>query len=87
MIHISSVEARRRFGEVVNRAAFDDKRIILTRRGKAVAAIVPIEDVEWLEELEAIQDRIDIEDAKAALAEAREHGTFSWEEMKAKLGH
>jgi antitoxin (DNA-binding transcriptional repressor) of toxin-antitoxin stability system len=29
---------------VINQAAFGKEKIILTRRGKAIAAIVPIED-------------------------------------------
>jgi prevent-host-death family protein len=83
MTSISTVEARERFSDVVNRAAYGRERIVLTRRGKALAAVVPIEDLEWIEELE---DRLDIEAAKAALADAREHGTIPWEELKRKLG-
>ncbi|MGH2533141.1 MAG: type II toxin-antitoxin system Phd/YefM family antitoxin [Thermomicrobiales bacterium] len=83
MVQISTVEARERLAEVVNRAAFGGERVVLTRRGKELAAIVPMEDLRWLEEYE---DRIDIEDADAALAEAREKGTISLEEFKAQLG-
>jgi prevent-host-death family protein len=83
MSTISTVEARERFSEVVNRAAFGQERIVLTRRGKALAAVVPIEDLEWLQELE---DRQDIEDAQAALDDIREHGTVPWEEIKARHG-
>lgn len=83
MTRISTVEAREKFSEVVNRAAFGQERIVLTRRGKPLAAVVPIEDLEWMERLE---DRLDIEEAEAALAEAREHGTIPWEEVKAELG-
>ncbi|MEA2510883.1 MAG: hypothetical protein QOJ59_370 [Thermomicrobiales bacterium] len=84
MASISTVEARERFAEVVNRAAFGQERIVLTRRGKALAAVVPIEDLEWMQELE---DRLDIEEALAALKEAREEGgTISAEELKTELG-
>ncbi len=84
MTSISTVEARERFAEVVNRAAFGQERIVLTRRGKALAAVVPIEDLEWMQELE---DRLDIEEALAALKEAEEEGgTVSWEEIKAEYG-
>jgi hypothetical protein len=48
-----------------------------------VAAVVPIEDVKLLEELE---DRIDLEDARAALAEAKSKGTIPWVKIKADLG-
>jgi prevent-host-death family protein len=41
---------------MVNRAAYGKERVVVKRRGKALAAIVPIEDVKTLEELE---DEID----------------------------
>jgi prevent-host-death family protein len=68
---------------VINRAAFGKERIVLTRRGKEIAAVVPIEDVKLLEELE---DRIDLEEARAALAEAKSKGTIPWEKIKTDLG-
>ncbi len=60
--HISTVEARNRFSEVINRAAFGKQRIILTRRGKDLVAVVPLEDVELLESL---ADQLDIKLADA----------------------
>lgn len=84
MSSISTVEARDRFSEVVNRAAFGQERIVLTRRGKALAAVIPIEDLEWLQQLE---DQHDIAEAEAALKEYRETGeSVSLEEIKAEYG-
>ena len=83
MTKLSAAEARNEFSEILNRAAFGKERIVLTRRGKDLAAIVPIEDLELLERLE---DRIDLEDARAALAEVRESGTVTWEKIKSDLG-
>ena len=80
---ISTVKAREQLSTVINRAAFGKERIVLTRRGKEVAAVVPIEDVKLLEELE---DRIDLEEARAALAETKSKGTIPWEKIKADLG-
>ena len=51
--------------------------------GKELAALVPMEDLMLLEELE---DRLDLEDARAALAEAEEKGTVPWEKVKKDLG-
>ena len=65
-----------------NRAAYGKERVILARRGKAVAAIVSLEDVELLE---ALEDQIDLENARAALIEAEKEGTVSWEEFKKEL--
>lgn len=82
MANIPTVKAREQFAEIVNRAAYGKERITLTRRGKSIAAVVPIEDVELLEELE---NRLDLEDVRVALAEAEEKGTIPWEKIKAEL--
>jgi len=47
---LPATEARARFSEVVNRAAFPSERVVLTRRGKRFAAVVPMEDLDFLEE-------------------------------------
>ncbi len=83
MARISTVKARDEFSDLVNRAAYGKERVVLTRRGKALAAVVPLEDVELLERLE---DRIDLDEARAALTEPRDDGTVSWEEIKAEIG-
>jgi len=80
---ITTGKAREQLSDVINRAAFGKERIVLTRRGKEVAAVVPIEDVKLLEELE---DRIDLEEARSALAEVKTKGTISWEKIKTDLG-
>jgi len=82
MSNISTKEAREQLSTVISRAAFTKERVIVTRHGKAIAAVVPIEDVELLERLE---NRIDLEDARAALAEVKKKGTVSWEDIKAEL--
>ncbi len=82
MSNISTKEAREQLSTIISRAAFTKERVILTRHGKAVAAIVPIEDVQLLEHLE---NRVDLEDARAALAEVKKKGTVSWEAIKAEL--
>ena len=82
MIRISTVEARNRLSDVINRAAYGKERVVLTRREKELVVIVPLEDIRLLEALEA---RLDLEDARAALAEVREEGSIAWEEVKAGL--
>ena len=52
--------------EAVDRAEADNERVILTRNGKPVAAVVPLADVAALE---AIEDAADAETASARLAE------------------
>ena len=83
MKHVTTVDARAQFSEIINRAAFGKERVTLTRRGKEIVAIVPIEDMKLLE---ALEDKIDLEEARAALTEAKKKGTVSWEKLKAELG-
>ena len=71
---VSAVQVRKRLAEVIDRAAYGKERVILARRGKAVAAIVSLEDVELLE---ALEDRIDLENARAALIEGEKEGTVN----------
>jgi len=80
-------KAREEFPEIVNRAAYGKERTIVSRRGKDLAAVIPIEDLRLLERLGREElDRIDIEDARAALAEADEKGTISEEQVRKRLG-
>lgn len=73
-------EARQRFADMVNRAAYGGERVVVRRRNREVAAVVPIEDLRLLEQLE---DRLDLDHARAAL---KERGAVSWNKLKAKLG-
>ena len=81
-LEVAVSEARGRLAELVNRAAYRQDRIRLTRRGKAVAALVPIEDLEWIE---ALEDKIDLAAAREALAD-RSEPSIPWEQVKAELG-
>lgn len=54
---IALVELRNRLGETVDRANYAGERVLITRNGKSAAAIVPVEDLVLLEELEQVADR------------------------------
>lgn len=81
--HVSVSEAREDFAELVNRAAYGHERVLVSRRGRAIAAIVPIEDVEALERIE---DEFDLTAAREALADPENAVTYSLEEVKTELG-
>jgi len=83
MGQVNTVNARAQFSEIINRAAFGKERVTLTRRGKEIVAVVPIEDVKFLE---ALEDKIDLEEAHQALVETKKKGTVSWEKIKKELG-
>jgi len=70
---------RQNFADIINRAAYAGERTIVHRRKKPVAAVVPIEDLEFLEKLE---DEIDLRAAREALKDPR---TIPWETIKKKL--
>ena len=82
MITMSSSEARDHFPEIISEAAFAKKRFVITRRGKRLAAIIPIEDLELIE---AFEDQIDLEEAREALADVKKKGATPWKKIKADL--
>jgi prevent-host-death family protein len=77
---ISTVEARKKFKKVINRVANDKRRLIITRYGEAIVAIIPIEDARLLRSLE---DKVDLDAARKAL---RRKKTISWDSLKTELG-
>ena len=80
---MTAAGARSQFSEIVNRTAFGGERFVVTRRGKPLAALVTIEDLALLEELE---DRSDASDFRAALKAARHETAISWDVLKRQLG-
>jgi prevent-host-death family protein len=52
MAHLPASKARAGFSDTINRVAFGKERVVLRRRGKEIAAVVPIDDLRLLEELE-----------------------------------
>jgi prevent-host-death family protein len=83
MTVISVVEARKRLPELMNRAFYAGDRAVIQRHGKKLAAVVSIEDLELLQ---ALEDKLDLTAAKAALKAAGDKGTVPWEKLKAELG-
>jgi prevent-host-death family protein len=74
--------ARSHLTDIANDVAYAGSRAVITRKGRKLVAIVSIED---LETLEAIEDRIDLDDARKALASVKKRGTVSWASIKKKL--
>ena len=71
--------------EIRNAGLYKGERIIIQRRGKDVAALIPVEDLRLLERLvEEEEDRLDVEAARKALAESDER--IPYEEVRKELG-
>ena len=45
MLKLTTTEAREMLSELVNRAAFGDERVVLTRHGKEMAVIISMADL------------------------------------------
>ena len=73
-----------RFSDTLIRVVTKRERVVVHRRGKAVAALIPLEDLALLEELE---DQKDVEEYRAAKAEWEREGkkTVPWAKIKADL--
>ena len=77
---LTTAQARDHFADLLNRTSYAKERVVLTRHGKRIAAMVPLEDLELLELLE---DRLDVGQARNVLAEAGED--VPWGELKKQL--
>ena len=82
-ITVSTVKARNQLSDLINRVAYGKERVVLSRRGRALAGIVPLEDMRLLEQIE---DLLDLDDARAALKEVAKKGAVSWASLKAEQG-
>jgi prevent-host-death family protein len=84
-VTLTTGEARERFAELVNRAAFGKERILLTRRGKPLAVVVPVADLEHLEALEEAEDVRAATEVKVEAARTGEKPR-AWRKVKEDLG-
>jgi prevent-host-death family protein len=81
MTRLATSKAREMFSDILNRVAYAGERIVLQRRGKDLAAIIPLGDLNYLEELE---DRLDVEAARTALDESKER--IPYDKVRKELG-
>ena len=79
---VTTADARRNMSELLNRAAYGGERFVVTRHGKELVAIVPVEEANLLERLRVLLRERDFE---AALREVAEAGTVPWEEVRREL--
>ena len=80
MKRLNASAAREDFSELLNQVSYLGERIIVHRRGKNVAALVSLEDLQLIQEIE---DHLDNAAADAALEELR--ASIPWEQVKKDL--
>jgi len=83
MKNVTTAEARKNLSELLNRAAYGGERFVVTRHGKELVAIVPLEDLTLLDRLKTFLQARDFESALKEMAEA---GTVPWDDVRRDLG-
>lgn len=82
MKHVTTAEVRKNMAELVNRAAYGGERFVVTRHGKELVGIVPLEDVGLLDRLRGLVAKREF---ASALREIAEEGTVPWDEVRREL--
>lgn len=81
MTRQAAAKARQNFSEIISQVAYGKDRVVIERNGKGLAAVIPMEDLKILQEME---DRADREDVRKVKQEIKKHGTISWADYKKK---
>jgi prevent-host-death family protein len=81
MTRLTASQLREDMATAINKVAFGGERIVLQRNNKDVAALVSVEDLNLLRELE---DRMDLAEIKKALKEPG--ANIPWKDIKKELG-
>ena len=87
MMSFTTTNLRSRLGDAIARVAYGKERLKITRRGKTIAVVIPVEDYEYWAGVEAKEDT---EDIAAADAEMRHYEktrkSYSHEQIKKEIG-
>jgi prevent-host-death family protein len=85
MLNLDTTKARDEFADTLNRVAYGKEHIILQRRGKDLAAVIPIEDYHLLENyLASREDEMDVEEARKILSDPNED-RIPFEQIKKEI--
>ncbi len=80
---ISIADLRARLGDLVTRVSYKHDRVIITKHGKPVAALISASDMEKFQELEDWNDIAAINDG---LRDAKKNGTVALETVLRDIG-
>jgi PHD/YefM family antitoxin component YafN of YafNO toxin-antitoxin module len=81
MTRLTASQLREDMATAINKVAFGGERIVLQRNNKDVAALVSVEDLNLIRELE---DRADLAEIRKALKEPGSN--IPWKDIKKDLG-
>ena len=82
MEDITAAEARKQWADLLNRVAYGKERVVVTRHGKELAALVPVEDLRLIDRMKSLLRRRDV---RAALKETESRGAIAWEALRSEL--
>ena len=80
---ISVADARSDLAELLNRVAYGKERLVITRHGREIAAIVPVEDLKLADRLRRFVSRKDV---ARALDDLDSGNAASWEKLRGEMG-
>lgn len=80
---VSVADARSDLAELLNRVAYGKERLVITRHGREIAALVPMEDLRLAKRLRRFVARKDV---ARALAELDAGKASSWDQLRIELG-
>jgi prevent-host-death family protein len=85
MTRMAASKAREDFCATLNRVVYRHERIVLRRRGKDVAVIVPLDG---LDVLEKVEDVLDAREARRILADMKRkrQRPIPYEQLRRELG-
>ena len=80
---VTVADARSGLAELLNRVAYGKERLVITRHGREIAAIVPVEDLQLANRLRRFVARKDV---ARALADLDAGKSAAWEKLRGELG-
>ncbi|MBI5178353.1 MAG: type II toxin-antitoxin system Phd/YefM family antitoxin [Nitrospinae bacterium] len=83
MTKLKVSNARKEFAETINKVAYGKERIVIEKFGKDIVAVVPIADLRLIEEME---DHLDLEAVRKALADPKNKKPIAWDKIRKDFG-
>ncbi len=83
MTKLNVSDARKEFAETINKVAYGKERVVIEKFGKDIVAVVPIADLKLLEEME---DHLDLEAMRKAIADPKNKKPIPWDKVRKDFG-